>query len=112
MFISSLAMSLASGRPFPMTKGEQYRDFIYVDDLVEAILLTAAGAAKKIEGMVMNIGSGTPVMIRDVALTVAEIIGPDAYKLLCFGELPYRPNEVMNYSITIDRALMYSVGNP
>ena len=75
MFISSLAMSLASGRPFPMTKGEQFRDFIYVDDLVEAIL-TAAGAAKKIEGMVMNIGSGTPVMIRDVALTVAEKSGP------------------------------------
>jgi nucleoside-diphosphate-sugar epimerase len=103
MFIPSLAMALASGRTFGMTKGEQIRDFIFVEDLVEAIVM-AAIASKRVEGKVMNIGSGTPVRIREVALMVADLLGPDAYKLLRIGELPYRPYEVMNYSLLIDRA--------
>lgn len=103
MFIPALARSLASGQIFPMTKGDQLRDFLYIDDLVEAIIL-AASADKRAEGLVINIGSGIPVRIRELALMVADLLGPDTYKLLRVGELPYRLNEVMNYSLMIDRA--------
>lgn len=103
MFIPSLAMTIGSGVTFAMTKGEQIRDFLFVDDLVEAII-KAACHHDEIHGMVINIGSGSPSSIRDVAVMIADQIGPEARNLLSIGALPYRPNEVMNYSLSIERA--------
>jgi nucleoside-diphosphate-sugar epimerase len=53
--------------------GEQTRDFVHVDNVVEANLLAsrAAGAA----GGVFNIGSGVQISINEVVSTIAEVVG-------------------------------------
>ena len=55
--------------------GNQTRDYVYVDDVVNALL--ASGTAKGINGQVINIGSGTETSIRDLAKVVIDITGGD-----------------------------------
>jgi UDP-glucose 4-epimerase len=53
--------------------GRQTRDYVYVDDVVSAML--AAATAPKINNMIFNIGSGTDISIRDLLKTVLDVTG-------------------------------------
>jgi len=57
-------------------RGEQTRDFVHVDDLVEAMV--AAATAPTVDRLVINIGSGHETSIRDLAQYVIEAVGTDA----------------------------------
>ena len=56
--------------------GEQTRDFVHVDDVVEAMV--AAATAPTIDRLVINIGSGEETSIRDLAQYVIEAVGTKA----------------------------------
>src|SRR5437667_2751057 len=82
MFVPALVTALLCGREFAMTAGEQTRDYVYVADLVDAII----GALElQVPCGVVNIGSGVPVRIKEIALLAARSIGPTASKLLRLG---------------------------
>ncbi len=53
--------------------GKILRDFLYVDDCVEAILLAAASDATT--GEVLNVGGGEPTTFREVAETLSSLTG-------------------------------------
>ena len=53
--------------------GEQIRDYIYIDDLIEGLVLTAINDQS--DGQVYNIGSGTPTKFIDMARIVMEVAG-------------------------------------
>jgi len=73
----------AAGAPFTVVgDGEQSRDFVYIDDVVDAFI---KAASIDVHGMVMNVGSGMPVTIN----RLAEIIGEDHGRVI----LPVRPGE-------------------
>lgn len=55
--------------------GEQLRDFIYIDDAVEA---TFASAWKLAPGAALNLGSGIGTSFRQLAQTACKVIGHDA----------------------------------
>lgn len=59
--------------PIIFGDGAQTRDFIHVNDSVEALMLAAK--AKGCAGMIFNIGSGTEVSIREVAERLIKIFG-------------------------------------
>ncbi len=80
-----------SGQDLPMTPGEQQRDFIYVDDVVEGML--AAALASGIDGESLDLGSGVARPIRAVVERIWELT--DATGRILPGALPYRPGEVM-----------------
>lgn len=103
MFLSALIQSLLAGRAFAMTAGEQWRDFIYIDDVVGAII-QAVSADMRVNGAVVNIGAGVSYQIKNVALVVANAINPAVNRLIKFGATPYRPNEIMDYSVDVNRA--------
>jgi nucleoside-diphosphate-sugar epimerase len=63
--------------------GKQCRDFVYVDDAVEAMLQAAAEPA--CYGDVFNIGSGSPVPIREVAGLISNKTG-SGYHFVPFPE--------------------------
>lgn len=100
MFLPALLKALLAGRPFPMTPGGQTRDFVYVDDLVEAYL--RAGLARDAAGEVINIGSGRPVKIKDLARLAARLLG--GTNLLGLGAKAYRPAEIMSYCASAAKA--------
>ena len=80
-----------AGKDFPMTRGEQERDFIYVDDVVEGML--AAAQAPGIEGESVDLGTGQVYEIRQVITRIWEMVGAQGRMLA--GALPYRLGEVM-----------------
>jgi nucleoside-diphosphate-sugar epimerase len=100
MFVPALIQSLIAGKPFPMTKGEQTRDFIYISDLISAIL--QSGVCRAARGQIINVGSGYPVTIAQLASTVEQLI--DAKALVEYGSLPYRTSEIMEYGVNLDKA--------
>ena len=56
--------------------GSQTRDFINVLDVVEAVLRTLEN--KDAEGEVLNVGSGKPTSVYELAKTVLEITQSDS----------------------------------
>ena len=95
MFLPALIRALVEGRNFDMSLGEQTRDFVYVDDLVQAII--QALLAPSLCGDVINISSATPIRIDALAKMTANILGDEADKLLKFGAKDYRTSDVMQY---------------
>ena len=72
--IPCFASSIIRGRaPVIFGDGTQTRDFVYVDDVVQANLLAAATPGLK--GDSMNIGLGQETSILDLALTLARVLG-------------------------------------
>ncbi|WP_238457117.1 NAD-dependent epimerase/dehydratase family protein [Desulforamulus hydrothermalis] len=100
LFLSQLMRSLLYKRPFAMTAGQQYRDFVYVADVVEA--LWRAANTPRAAGGVFNIGSGQSVSLRDVAETVGALTG--GTDLLRYGAKPYAAEEQFAYCVDIKLA--------
>lgn len=103
MFLPAMICSLVNGQEFRMTKGEQLRDYVFVDDLIDAILLSLK--AKESSGKVLNISSENPQRLCDIADMVAKYIG--AENLLKIGAIPYRNTEMMFYSV--DSSAAYDI---
>jgi len=53
--------------------GSQTRDYVYVDDVISAMI--AAATAPGINHLVINIGSGTETSIRDLVRLIMEVTG-------------------------------------
>lgn len=53
--------------------GTQTRDFVYLDDVVDALI--AASKASDVDGKTINVGSGKEVSIADLAKRVIELTG-------------------------------------
>ena len=103
MFLPAMMKALFSGDFFAMSKGEQTRDYLYVDDLIEAIQI-ALFSDDALNGELFNIGSGVALQIKELAQTVARLIARDSKQLLGFGLKDYRPGEVMAYWVDNTRA--------
>jgi len=56
-------------------QGTQVRDYIFVDDVVAAVI--AASTAPELDDMVINIGSGVGTSVRQLVKRVAEVIGTE-----------------------------------
>lgn len=91
--IPHVLTALLAGGDVPLTAGEQVRDFVHVDDCVDAFLAAATLPLSE-TGRIYNIGSGEGVRIRDLALTLARAVGHGAEERLRFGAQPYREGEV------------------
>ena len=100
VFIPALIKTLRSGDKFSMTSGDQLRDFIYIDDLINAIILAAEN--EKVIGKILNIAYGKSEKLSDVAKYIARELNKEENLLL--GAIPYRKFEIMNYSVTIAKA--------
>jgi len=62
--------------------GEVYREFLHVDDMAEACVFLMEKYDYRDLGEVVNIGTGEDLKLRDLALTIKEVVGFD-------GEIKY-----------------------
>lgn len=98
-FTTHVIRSLAENVPeIALTRGEQKRDFIYIDDVVTAILLLAdkvpaASSPPEKRFFTCQVGSGEAVTIREFAELVHRIT--ESVTKLDFNAIPYRENEIM-----------------
>ena len=78
--------------PADFSEGQQFRDFVHVDDVAAGIAQAALGLpAMKPAFAVCNLGRGEPVRLRDVLERIAEKAA--AQELFRFGARPMRPGE-------------------
>ena len=62
--------------------GRQVRDFNYVDDVVEALLLAAADSTA--DGQIYNLGGDEPINLLDLAELLIELNGGGSYRIVPF----------------------------
>lgn len=98
-FIPQIIKGCLSDESFPTSEGKQLRDFCYIDDVIDAVLLAALNSNSR--GQCLNIASGRPVAIRDVVATIQKIIGLGSPQ---FGEHGYRERENMALYANVKRA--------
>jgi nucleoside-diphosphate-sugar epimerase len=91
------AKFMASKKP-ATTAGEQRYDYLYIDDVAEAIHRVAIQA--QAIGF-FDLGSGHGVAVREVIERVRDLINPALP--IGFGEVPYAPHQVMRMEANIDR---------
>ncbi|MBS1914141.1 MAG: NAD-dependent epimerase/dehydratase family protein [Bacteroidetes bacterium] len=70
------------GKPFEVWDGDQLRDFTYVDDAVEALLLAAA--SEEAHGRVYNLGGDRPVSLKELAELVVVANNGGEYSVRSF----------------------------
>lgn len=90
-----------------LTAGEQERDFIYIDDVVEAFIVIIQNINNQNGFYEYEIGSGVNIKIKDFILKTADILENTTTKLN-FGALPYRENEVMKSHVNLTE--IYKLG--
>lgn len=98
--IAILAGDLVAGRPGTIHgDGSQTRDFVYVDDVIDAL----ARAAERGSGLTLNIGTGVETSLRSLYALVAAAAGVNTTP--AYG--PARPGEVTRSSLNPGRAVIH-----
>jgi len=82
-FLGIWIKQLIDGEPIQIWgDGMQIRDFNYVDDVVDALLLSAAEPGAN--GQIFNLGSDETINFRDLAALMVEIAGSGQYEIKPF----------------------------
>jgi nucleoside-diphosphate-sugar epimerase len=88
-----------------LTKGEQKRDFIYIDDVVNAFIKIINSLDNFSQDFYeFEVGTNHPLSIKEFVELAKQLSGNEQ-TLLNFGALPYRENEVMNYKVNTSEIL-------
>ena len=83
---------------FPVSKGNQLRDFCYVDDVINAIILSLI--KRRALGEVFNVGSGKPVSVKFIINKISKIIKQGKPQ---FNRIPFRKNENLKLYPSINK---------
>lgn len=75
---------LLEGKNFEVWGGDQLRDFTYIDDCLEALLLAASN--ERANGQIFNLGSDSVISLRDLANIFVEVNGGGEFTTHTFPE--------------------------
>ena len=81
-FLGIWVRLLLEGKPFEVWGGEQLRDFTYVDDCVDAMLLAAR--EEKSNGQIFNLGGSRVINLKDLGRLLIEVYGQGEYVIRKF----------------------------
>jgi CDP-paratose synthetase len=95
-FISNIIKKiLKKEKKIDLTKGNQFRDFVYIDDVVTAYLKIISYASKvKNKYLKFDIASGKKYKIKNIVQIISKLLKNNS-TVLNFGVLPNRPNETI-----------------
>ena len=95
--VAIFADRLLTGTPITIFgTGEQTRDFVYVDDVVDAFVRAATRGG----GLVCNIGTGRETSVNDLYRSMAAAVGSEANP----DYAPGRPGELDRNVLDVERA--------
>ena len=99
-FIPKLITSCLKNEEFLCSTCVQYRDFIYIDDLVNLIFLILNKSQNY--GEIFNAGSGTPVQLKKIVNKIRKICSGGMPQ---FGKLKLRKDESLKFYCDIKKTL-------
>ena len=94
-------------KKFPCSEGKQFRDFIHINDVVQAII--KAIEKNKAKGQIFNLGSGELINIKNLIKNIKNIVGsgePD------FGKVKLRSEENLKHYPSIKKIKKFLNWNP
>ena len=95
--VAIFAERLLTGEPITIFgDGEQTRDFIFVDDVVDAFVRAATRGG----GLVLNVGTGRELSVNELARVMAEVAGSSVPPVFA----PLRPGELQRSALDPQRA--------
>jgi nucleoside-diphosphate-sugar epimerase len=83
---------LLAGSDVQLTTGTQKWDFVYVDDVVAALLAALSRPEKAVSAGTMNVATGDPRSVLDLVTQLHAMLGSKGN--LLWGAIPHRRNEV------------------
>ena len=98
-FIPIIIKNCIKNKKFNCSEGNQYRDFVHVDDVVNAILKSLIN--KNARGQIINVGSGKPRKIRNIIEHIKKI-SKGGYPQ--FGKIKLRKDEILKLYPNIKKA--------
>ena len=87
-FIPIVINACKHNREFPCSHGRQFRDFLYISDLIDVLFLILKSS--KVKGGIFNIGFGKPLKIKN---TIKKIMKYYKLGIPKFGEIKLRNEE-------------------
>jgi len=96
-FVSYIIDSILNNtKKIDLTEGDQERDFIYIDDVVDAFITIIKNIETLEKGFLRyEIGTGQSMKLKNFVKLVKSIVQNNDI-VLNFGAIPYRENEVMS----------------
>lgn len=91
--VSYTILQSLAGLEIKLTKGEQTRDFIFIEDLVEGFIQSALLGTP---GKTYNLCSGNEISVKEIVEKINRLTGKKSN--LIFGAIPYRENELWQLS--------------
>ncbi len=98
-FLPIIIQGCIKNKKFPCSAGNQLRDFVYIDDVVEAIIKSLIN--KNARGQIINIGSGKPKQIREIIEYIKKVL-KGGYPQ--FGKIKFRKDEILKLYANISKA--------
>ena len=86
-------------KKFPCSDGKQFRDFVHVSDVVNAILKSLK--SKRARGQIINIGSGKPKKVRNIIEFIKRTSKGGHPE---FGKIKLRKDEILKIYPNINKA--------
>lgn len=81
------------GQAPEVTSGEQVRDFVFIEDVVDCYLRIPGAGLRP--GAILNVGSGRQMTVRGVVQRIIELSGTSVQPR--WGAIPLRPNETTTW---------------
>jgi UDP-glucose 4-epimerase len=94
--VPSVTLALLRRERPRLSSGKHCWDWVYISDVIEGFV--AAATVPGIEGMTIDLGSGSLVALRDIVNRLVAIVGNDIEPE--FGALPDRPRENTTTAMT------------
>ena len=98
-FLPIVINSCLKKESFNCSHGLQLRDFIYIDDVIDAFLKILAN--KSIDGQIINIGYGSPKKIKEIIKNLKKKLNGGKP---IFGKVKIRKDEIMTLYPSIKKA--------
>lgn len=99
--LPSLIETATTRQPLPLTSGGQERDFIFVGDVVDALLRLGVATTAR-PGESVNVATGQLTSVRAFVEMAAHVLAIQN-ELLRFGALPARDEEMRHAPVAIGR---------
>ena len=77
---------------YPCSEGKQFRDFIYVEDVVSAIFKCFSKSKKVLSGQILNLGTGKPIKIKKIIKMITFKVKKGKPQ---YGKIKMRKDEAM-----------------
>ena len=97
-FIPQIITGCINDEKFSTSEGMQLRDFLFIDDFIDAVFITLIN--KNVLGEIINISSGIPVSIKKVINIIVDTLKSGQPQ---FGKIKYRDGENMKLYADISK---------